>query len=290
MLSGYSKHLPLLAEQTGSSHLVIALSALCLYYETCILASIPVEFSPLACFVLSGSYFIYHLACLGDSFPFMVSRKTARLIPVIIGGLLSLGCLLLLPPSTILIALTGGFLCLLYLYRFKLGGTVLQIRNIPLIKNLWLSVIWTLFTVLLPLSFYQGLAELKSETVFLLLRRFFFILAIAIPYDIRDYREDKKNSLHTLPVLLGTGKTKVIALLSLICFGFLVLCSPAGSMAAGTGMHETALAFYLSIIVTAMIIILADFSRKRYFFSLFLDGTMILQFLLVVLLLKHPEI
>ena len=47
--------------------------------------------------------------------------------------------------------------------------------------------------------------------------RLFFILAITIPFDIRDLKYDKSN-LKTLPIIFGASKARLIGLLSLLVF------------------------------------------------------------------------
>lgn len=194
--------------------------------------------------------------------------------------------LFFLPIHTILLSLTGGVMCIMYIYKIRFRKFVFEIRNIPLLKNLWLAIIWALLTVWVPLSFYHHPIGFHDEAGYLFLRRFFFILAIAIPYDIRDYRKDQANRLQTLPVTIGIQKTKMIAIIALICFTGLVFQTSWNSGDGNVMIHKTSLAFYISIFITGIIILFTNTRKKKYFYSLVLDGTMILQFMLVLLFLK----
>jgi len=271
-----------------SGQVVIAVSAVCLSLETFVLAGIPLGPHPVLGVIFFGSLALYNLAFLGSA-PFLTftfGAKQAAYLTVVVSFLICVVLMSFLPLKTWLPVTAGGIAGMLYLYRIRISGYFIQTRNIPLIKNIVLALIWGVITVLVPLTANPVYDISTEEVTVIFLRRFFFILAIAIPYDIRDYKIDSMGRLHTLPVALGVRKARFIAFTSLLLFVLMVLYShwrpgkghvPAGLMS---------LAFCLSAFFTAIIISLARPERKKIFFSLLLDGMMILQFILLMIVLK----
>ena len=59
--------------------------------------------------------------------------------------------------------------------------------------------------------------EITSDVIYLFMGRLFFILAITIPFDIRDLKYDEAN-LRTIPIIFGASKARLIGLLFLLVF------------------------------------------------------------------------
>lgn len=94
--------------------------------------------------------------------------------------------------------------------RFDSGKAL---RNIAGLKLFLISAVWAIVTTILPAAQVQE--PIGLELILLTLQRFFFIIAITIPFDIRDLRIDSP-SLNTLPYTLGVRKARVVALSSLL--------------------------------------------------------------------------
>ena len=274
-----------------STQLILAISALCLSLETFILTGYNLQPEPVFGLIFFGSLCLYNLAFLG-SFPFTVAslkKKKGKAILFILSFAGSTFCLYFLPLNTCILVLCSALLCVLYLYKIKWHGLLLFVRNVPLLKNILLSWIWAWVTVWIPLSVYQEGFTFPEGTTVIFLRRFFFILAIAIPYDIRDYWSDLKNNLHTLPVTMGIWKSKLVALLSLSLFGLFVMWNSFFGNGETAQVKQVSFAFFISAFLTGAIILLAHAERKKIYFSLWLDGMMILQFVLLLLTLKSAH-
>jgi 4-hydroxybenzoate polyprenyltransferase len=274
-----------------SIQFIIALSALGLSVETNVLFNLPLNSGADLAFIFFGSLSIYNLAFLGRQPLKMETLQKNKLKSVIC--LFSLLCcivlLFFLPPVIFFLAFLSGISGFFYLYELKWKNRTIQIRNIPLLKNILLSTIWSIVTVLIPWAAYHKGFSFSRYEIIIFLRRFFFILAIAIPYDIRDYPEDLKKKLHTLPVAVGETKTKIIALLSLLCFAILVLYNALVPEYAMRCSNRISSAFFISILLTAIVIMMVNASRSKYFYYVLLDGTMILQFFLVLVALKSCD-
>lgn len=104
------------------------------------------------------------------------------------------------------------FASLTFLYVLPSGfSKKLNLRNLPALKIFVIALSWAGITVLFPLLQFEIFNE---KVLWLFLQRFFFVVALTIPFDIRDLPYDSKNLL-TLPHLLGVKNVKILGLLFL---------------------------------------------------------------------------
>lgn len=76
-----------------------------------------------------------------------------------------------------------------------------RLRDIPGVKIYAITLVVTLTTSTIPLIITTSIGTLD---IFLLgIQRFFLILAITIPFDIRDQHLDKRWDLKTIPLIIG---------------------------------------------------------------------------------------
>lgn len=167
---------------------------------------------------------------------------------------------------------------------FSLHDKKFGLRNIPGIKLFLIALVWSLSTVLLPILELDSSALFyisSSDTILLVAKRFLFIAAITVPFDIRDLFQDRSVALKTIPVMLGEKKAY------LFCQGllaaYLVLL-----FLFSESIDKNFIALTLTIILSGWLIFKSNLVRNEYYYFLFLDGTMILQFLLLALLAHLP--
>lgn len=84
--------------------------------------------------------------------------------------------------------------------------TYKYIKKFTYFKSLYISLMWTFASCILPLNYYPLPIEY--------LPTFFNIFALTNFADIKDYDEDIKNNINTLPTILGKNNTIKIILLS----------------------------------------------------------------------------
>ena len=111
-------------------------------------------------------------------------------------------------------------------------------------------------------------------------RRFFFIYALTVIYDLRDLEADQKAGIHTIALRFGERVTKIWSLISLAMFLVFIITDPALS-APHTQSLSTAL--FISVIIAALITLNSHKIRNKSYFAFVVDSPMILQFLLVLL-------
>lgn len=173
------------------------------------------------------------------------------------------------------------FLALLALIALSYNIPVLKInkkrfglRRIPGAKLFLIAAIWALSCVLIPILELknQGVLISRYDTILLFSKRFLFLLAITLPFDIRDFEEDQKFNLKTIPVLIGKNASLYTCIVLLATYSVLLFFfSPT------IGTHVITLAAV--VLITVILILNEKFKKNEYYYFLFLDGTLILQFL-----------
>ena len=108
--------------------------------------------------------------------------------------------------NTKLLVIFCGLLCLAY---------PIFLRNIPYIKIFLITTVWSISTVLFIVT--ENNLELNGEIIHIILSRFFFIIAITIPFDIRDIKIDNKE-MKTIPIIFKEKTAVSIAISCLFAF------------------------------------------------------------------------
>lgn len=168
-----------------------------------------------------------------------------------------------------------GILALAYNFPFlKLNDKKIGLRNIPGIKLFLIALVWSLSCVLLPIVQVEstfGISVTLSETLLLVAKRFLFICAITIPFDIRDLFQDKLYELKTIPVILGEKKAWIFCQAFLIIYLILLILFTKN-------IDLDVIGLTLTILLTGWLIFKSNLKKNEYYYFFFLDGTMILQF------------
>jgi len=173
-----------------------------------------------------------------------------------------------------------GILALAYNFPFlKLNDKKIGLRNLPGIKLFLIAIVWSISCVLLPIVQVEstyGISVTFSETLLLVAKRFLFICAITIPFDIRDLFQDKLYELKTIPVMFGEKKAWMFCQgLLILCFILLILFTKEFNL--------NVFGLALTLILTGWLIFKSNFKRNEYYYFFFLDGTMILQCLILAI-------
>jgi 4-hydroxybenzoate polyprenyltransferase len=172
-----------------------------------------------------------------------------------------------------------GIIALAYNFPFlKLNEKKIGLRNLPGIKLFLIAFVWSMSCVLLPIveleSTFSNVSISLGETLLLVAKRFLFICAITIPFDIRDLFQDKLYELKTIPVMLGEKKAWIF------CQGLLALYVILLVLFAKT-INAEVIGLSLTIFLTGWLIFKSGLKRNEYYYFFFLDGTMLLQFLIL---------
>ncbi len=162
-------------------------------------------------------------------------------------------------------------------YVFPLFGKERRLRDFNQIKIYLVAFVWAWVTVVLPIVEAGNVFSWSLFAMFI--ERALFIFAITLPFDIRDISVDDHSEVSTIPVIIGVEKTRRLALL-LLTFGLALLI-----LNGYLGLYNTGvlMGLIISFLLTAWFIHLSSENRHDYFYSGLMDGTMVVQGLIVYL-------
>ena len=156
-------------------------------------------------------------------------------------------------------------------------GQKVSLRELPRAKIFLIALVWSIVSVVLVTienkSFYS------LDTLLLFVSRFSFVLAITIPFDIRDLKYDDL-SLKTIPQIFGEQKAKTIAL---YCLAFFELIS-IFHFFVGDFSWQILLALMLTSLLSGILIIKSSQEKNNLFFSFWVEGASIIMFLLLFII------
>lgn len=167
----------------------------------------------------------------------------------------------------ILWIIPGGIIAFAYVIPFLPGGR--RIRDLGWGKILMISWSWSWLTAVIPLGFITH----SSIQMIIIhgLERMFFIMILAIPFEIRDFKIDQSLGLITMPAKLGPIRTYRLTWLLVI---LTILLSFVASF------HYFNPAYGLAMSLACLLMVpLMKFSYKiddDFFFVGLIDGLMIL--------------
>ena len=146
-----------------------------------------------------------------------------------------------------------------------------RLRDVPFVKIFMVAVVWSYVTVILP----AGEAGLGlAEWGWMALERMIFIFAITLPFDLRDIAFDKAQGVSTFATRLGVKGTLFLSLGLLFVWMVMV-----GVLYVGWWW----IAFAAAGIGTIVLVYLSPrFLNDDWYFTGWLDGTMLLQPVLVI--------
>jgi 4-hydroxybenzoate polyprenyltransferase len=196
-------------------------------------------------------------------------------------------CLLSLIPLFFLISVESKILLIFLsiisfaysLPLFSLGEKKFGLRNIPGLKQLLITLVWTLSTVLLPLleakHLHLGAVSMRDATL-LIAKRFLFIGALTIPFDIRDLFQDKQSGLKTVPVVWGEKNAYLFC--QMLLFGYIILLF----LFRNNGFSNDFWALTVTAVLAGWLIFKSNWQKNEYYYFFCVDGILILQFLLLL--------
>ena len=267
------------------SSVFISCCAFFLTVETALLARIPVSL-PVASFVFLATLFTYNLNNIRR-----VLRKqkqvrkpeqtwTQRHRPTL--ALLGVAAIAGAAMVFWLYNLQLNIWFMLHLALISVGYTIpvlykkkkiRPLRSVPLLKVFLIAYVWAAVTALFPLM-DAGVEILNQHALLLFGRRFLFILALALLFDIRDYTYDRTTKTLTIPGLVGVKNTKLLSLVLLLLYVVVVVLTESSTTEA---------ALVASAIGAAIVVYFSSENKPPVYYVLLADGAMLLHAGLVYL-------
>ncbi len=174
-----------------------------------------------------------------------------------------------------------GFISIGYsMPLFSVGDQKFGLRNIPGLKSLMITSVWVLSCVLLPIfeAESQHLTDTSlRNTAILVSKRFLFIFALTIPFDIRDLYSDLKTGVKTIPVLIGEKRAYLFCQALLV--GYLILLFTFNN----NGFNRDFFSLGLTVLLMGWLIFKSEWEKDEYYYFLYMDGVLILQYLFLVI-------
>lgn len=266
------------------SNLFIAIGAVALVLSNQLTVGDEMVFDNTCWFVLFSTVFAYSLLKYSredDKVDYTIHQSWAKRYPQVFRNLMLISLvasgaffLKMNTEAKITIVVLAVFTAFYGYLQVPFPGKKRRLREIGLLKTLFVGLVWSFTTVLVPFS-GQHLAT--DTMVFLLLRRFLFILALTIPFEIKDLWIDRPAGIITLPMRIGVERTKLLAqgvlllLIGINIFQYFFFYVPLADMVA----------FNLSLMVSILAIQPIKESTGDKWFYFVLDGMMLVQFLFV---------
>lgn len=191
--------------------------------------------------------------------------------------------ILLSNKSEILLILLGIISFCYSIPLFTLGNKKLGLRSIPGLKPIMIILVWTLSTVLIPVieahSLHSTTISIR-DTIILIAMQFLFIGALTIPFDIRDFFEDKQSGLKTIPVVLGEKNAYTFCQVMLT--GYIILLF----IFKDNGLNHNFWVLSITAVLTGWLIFKSKWEKNEYYYFFYMDGVLILQYLMLLLFNK----
>jgi 4-hydroxybenzoate polyprenyltransferase len=163
---------------------------------------------------------------------------------------------------------------------FSIGDQKFGLRNIPGLKQFLITLVWTMSTVLLPVLEAEATQPTHismRNTTILIAKRFLFIAALTIPFDIRDLFQDRQSGLKTVPVVWGEKNAYLFC--QFLLAGYIVLLF----IFRDGGFNANFFALTFVAVLTGWLIFKSKWEKNEYYYFFYVDGFLILQYLALLI-------
>ena len=163
------------------------------------------------------------------------------------------------PIEVLLISAFLGFFTLLYAIPFLPRGK--NLRSLKSIKIFIIAFVWAGTAVWLPTQNVDFIFSVEARLRFLQI--FVFVLALILPFEIRDLTYDSKE-LRTLPQLIGVEKTKALGYVLLMLFFLLEFTI--------TSEVKNLIPTFMITLLTGMLIYFSSKKQSDYYASFWVES------------------
>ena len=260
------------------TNIIVSLAAFCLYKVTEILFNISDFY--IGCFVFFSTLCAYNYMSsslylnIDKDFSFRVSsnKSIGTHLITLLSAIIVIYLIVLLGFVFLKLVLPLLVIGILYPLYIKINGVNYNIRSIPLFKIFLISLCWTHLTLGVPLLYHNyGIDYFFIDSLF---QRFLFIVAISIPFDIRDIYID---NITTLPKSLGIWSSKLFAWFCLFIIDVLLIID----LINGVISLSIFLGLFLTIELTSIIIWISKPNNPKVFYGIMVEGLSIIMCLFV---------
>jgi len=205
---------------------------------------------------------------IGERLEWVITHKKPLTIFTVLFGIIGLSCTYFINPYCFIILIPMGGLSVFYVIPIiPFYSKSPTLRDLPYLKIFIIAIVWSIAIVWLPLiDTHFGFIS-RNEFVIAMIQNFLFVIAITLPFDVRDIEFDKSNNLKTIPQLLGIKSSIVLSFILLVTSIYLLYNLPIGDY------------FYALLIGHSITMIIISFSKKErteLFFAGLIEGTVLI--------------
>ncbi len=143
------------------------------------------------------------------------------------------------------------------------------LREFPYLKIFLIGISWGVVTVLLPMLFAKE--ELLMSDYFEALVRAMFVIAITIPFDVRDVKSDSPD-MKTIPQKFGVARAKILSYI-LLAFNFIYYL-----WLDKVGV-ETSVFIFITLLFTSLLVLFSNSNKPKFYYTVLIESTSLLLFL-----------
>lgn len=166
---------------------------------------------------------------------------------------------------------TLAVICFVYVLPiFRYQKKWYRLRDIPFIKPVIISFVWVAACVFFPI-WVSGLAINSLQVGLTLTLKSIFIIAIALPFDIRDVKQDKFYGTLTLPTVFGTENTIKTIHFFVLSAGIISLLAWQQQIFTLAVMN----AYLVSFFSVAWLAHRIDKTKGELYYSFIIDGSLL---------------
>ncbi|HEY9082350.1 MAG TPA: UbiA family prenyltransferase [Vicingaceae bacterium] len=275
------------------SNFFVSLCVAALTYRTFLYFNLTLSNAMLV-LVFSATYFIYNFQRLvrmnqkeidetniGFRMRWVYKNKQPIIFTIVIAAIILVVSLFYIKIKTIIALAIMGFFSVVYVVRFiPYNNKWLALRDIPFLKIFVIAFVWALVTGLLPIISSKDLIQINLQHILFLIKQFLFVVAITIPFDIRDMKYDVEKGIKTFPLVVGVKKVIILGVLLLL--GFIAIASYEFLVFQNITMSLW-IAEIITILLVAVLLLLSKKQQPELFYSLIIEGTSLLLAITVLL-------
>lgn len=219
---------------------------------------------------------LIHPENLGERLKWVIKYQTILIVFSVFLGLVGLICSFFISRNSWFILIPMGILSTIYVLPIiPFYKNYPSLRDLPYTKIFIIGLVWSLIIVWLPMADASSFLHFSQKIGLALLQNFLFIIAITLPFDVRDLDFDEKTNLKTIPRLIGVRNSILLAELCLICsITILYYLFPNSAHFVG---------LLIGHFITMILILFTAQKRTELFFAGLVEGTILILYFSVLI-------